>query len=145
LGLGDRVELLGARAHTEVAALLGEADVFVLASELAGKVGRRDVIANVIVEAMAVGLPVVASLVPGVEELVEDGVTGYLVAPNRSEGLTEAIAALAQHPDDQRRFGWAGRQRVLRDFDSSRNIRVLAQLLRASASDETEQPAVTAV
>jgi colanic acid/amylovoran biosynthesis glycosyltransferase len=145
LGLAGRIELLGARAHTEVAALLGEADVFVLASELAGKVGRRDVIANVIVEAMAAGLPVVASRVPGVEELVEDGVTGYLVAPNRSDGLAEAIAALAQHPDDQRRFGWAGRQRVLRDFDSSKNVRLLAQLLLDSSRTETEQPAMTAV
>ncbi|MFI5396457.1 MAG: glycosyltransferase [Candidatus Binatia bacterium] len=145
LGLADRVELMGARPHAEVAALLAEADVFALASELAGKVGRRDVIANVIVEAMAAGLPVVASRVPGVEELVEDGVTGHLVAPNRSDALIEAIAALAQRPDDQLRFGQAGRQRVLRDFDSSRNVRVLAQLLSALCHDKTEQPVATAV
>src|SRR5262249_19537609 len=59
LGLGNDVQLLGARPHAEVAELFSQADVFALASELGGKSGRRDVIANVIVEAMAAGLPVV--------------------------------------------------------------------------------------
>jgi colanic acid/amylovoran biosynthesis glycosyltransferase len=67
LGLRAEVHLTGARPHTDVAELLSKADAFVLASELAGKFGRRDVIANVIVEAMAGALPVVASRVPGVE------------------------------------------------------------------------------
>ncbi len=144
LGLTECVELMGPRPHAEVAALLAAADVFVLASELAGEVGRRDVIANVIVEAMAAGLPVVASKVPGVEELVEDGVNGYLVAPNQAEGLTEAIATLVQYPEQRNSFGRAGRQRVLRDFDSSRNVASLLRLFQASCVDWTERIAVTA-
>lgn len=138
LDLNDRVHLTGSRPQPEVAEMLRKADVFVLASELAGKSGRRDVIANVIVEAMAVGLPVVASHVPGVEELVDDGVTGYLVRPNRPDQLAAAIRRFADHPDERVRFGHAARRRILQDFDSSKNIRLLARLLTA-APDETAQ------
>jgi colanic acid/amylovoran biosynthesis glycosyltransferase len=138
LGLVDSVRLLGSRPQAEVVDFLGRADVFVLASELNGKFGRRDVIANVIVEAMATGLPIVASRLPGVEELVEHGVTGLLVAPNRVDQLADAIAALAANADDRERFGQAGRRRVLRDFDSSKNVRRLASLLGERSDDDVE-------
>jgi glycosyltransferase involved in cell wall biosynthesis len=138
LGLHGRVHLTGARPHAEVAELLRTANVFALASELAGR--RRDVIANVIVEAMAVGLPVVASRIPGVEELIDDGVTGYLVRPNRPGELAAAIRQLAEHPEDRVRFGQAARRRILQDFDSSTNVRRLARLL----TDVVEEPASVA-
>jgi colanic acid/amylovoran biosynthesis glycosyltransferase len=143
LGLRAEVQLAGARPQTAVAELFSKADIFVLASELAGKFGRRDVIANVIVEAMAGALPVVVSRVPGVEELVEDGVTGYLVAPNRVDQLSEAIAALASDPEQRQRFGQAGRRRVLRDFDNAKNVRLLADLLTKAPLNESERVAAT--
>ncbi len=139
LGLRGRVHLLGARPHAEIAEMLRKADVFVLASELAGKSGRRDVIANVIVEAMAAGLPVVASHIPGVEELVDEGVTGHLVPPNRVDQFANAIAALAAHPEDRKRLGQAARHRILRDFDNSKNVRVLANLLTQPSEDEVHR------
>jgi glycosyltransferase involved in cell wall biosynthesis len=137
LGLRGDVHLTGPRPHAEVAELLRAADVFALASELGGKSGRRDVIANVIVEAMAAGLPVVASRIPGVEELVDDGVSGYLVRPNRADELAAAIQRLADSPDDRARCGHAARRRILQDFDSSKNVRFLARLL----TEEPEEPA----
>jgi glycosyltransferase involved in cell wall biosynthesis len=141
LGLAANVHLLGARPQAEVAELYRHADMFVLASELAGKSGRRDVIANVIVEAMAAGLPVVVSHIPGVEELVEDGVTGYLVPPNRPEGFALAIKKLADSRDDRVRFGKAARRRVLRDLDGTKNVRLLAELFAAAAGNpETTVP-----
>jgi colanic acid/amylovoran biosynthesis glycosyltransferase len=139
-GLAGRVHLTGALPHAEVAAHLRVADVFALASELAGR--RRDVIANVVVEAMAVGLPVVVSRIPGVEELVDDGVTGYLVRPNRAGDLAAAIRKLVDHPEDARRFGLAARRRVLRDFDSGCNVRRLARLLAAVSEKAADAPAV---
>jgi len=142
LGLTDRVHLLGARPHAEVAVLYRHADLFVLASELAGKSGRRDVIANVIVEAMAAGLPVVASHIPGVEELVDDGVTGYLFPPNRVDCLTAAMVKLANAADERTRFGQAGRRRVVRDFDSAKNIRVLASLLSEATEGAASRAAM---
>lgn len=144
LGLSAHVHLLGAQPHAEVATLLRRADVFVLASELAGKVRRRDVIANVIVEAMAAGLPVVASRIPGVEELVDDGSTGYLVPPNRAEPFAAAIKLLADRPDDRVRFGHAARQRVVQDFDSQKNIRELVGLLSETAAEQFPPPRAAA-
>jgi glycosyltransferase involved in cell wall biosynthesis len=108
---------------------------------LAGKSGRRDVIANVIVEAMAAGLPVVVSHIPGVEELVEDGVSGYLVPPNCPEGFALAMKKLAASRDDRVRFGKAARLRVLRDLDGTKNVRLLAELFAAAAGNpETTTP-----
>lgn len=138
LGLSAQIHLLGALPHAEVAERLRKADVFALASELAGKSGRRDVIANVIVEAMAAGLAVVASHIPGVEELVDDGVTGYLVAPNSIEELVAAIRKLADHPEERMRFGRAARRRILQDFDSSKNVQRLARLLTGAPTDGAE-------
>jgi glycosyltransferase involved in cell wall biosynthesis len=140
LGLADAVHLTGAQPHAEVAALLRRADVFALASELGGKSGRRDVIANVIVEAMAAALPVVASRIPGVEELVDDGVSGYLVRPNHADELAVALQRLAASVDDRVRFGHAARRRVLQDFDSSKNVRLLVQLLTAPPAQQIRQP-----
>lgn len=88
--------------------------------------GRRDVIANVVVEAMAAGLPVVASRIAGAEELVDDGVTGYLVRPNDTDELVAALQRLAEHAADRARLGQAARRRILRDFDSKENVRALA-------------------
>ncbi len=139
LGLGQTVHLVGSRPQAEVAEFLATADVFVLASEQNGKFGRRDVIANVIVEAMAVGLPVVASRVLGVEELVEHGATGLLVPPNRADELADAMAALASNADERGRFGEAGRRRILRDFDSSKNVQRLTWLLTGSTDDDIER------
>lgn len=143
LGLADRVQLLGRLPHAEVAALLRAADAFALASELGGR--RRDVIANVIVEAMAAGLPVVASNIPGADELVEDGVCGYLVRPNRVDSVAAALRRLARDPEERRRLGAAARRRVLQDFDHSKNVRLLAAMLRDAAEEmAVRRPAAVA-
>lgn len=143
LGLTGSVHLLGRRPHKEVAELLRAADVFALASELGGR--RQDVIANVIVEAMAVGLPVVATNIPGADELVEDGVSGFLVRPNRVESVVDGLRRLARNPAERRRLGEAARRRVLQDFDSNKNVKQLAALLANAAADaEPRAQAVSA-
>jgi colanic acid/amylovoran biosynthesis glycosyltransferase len=139
-GLTRNVHLLGAHPHLEVAELYRKADVFVLASELAGKYGRRDVIANVIVEAMAAGLPVIVSRVPGVEEVVEDDVTGCLVPPNQAGELARALKYLAEQPEVRVRCGRAARERVQRDFDSSKNVRFLADLFLSQLVEDGQRP-----
>ncbi len=135
LGLRAHVRLLGARPQAEVASLLQQADLFVLASELAGKFGRRDVIANVVVEAMAAGLPVIATHIPGVEELVEHGVSGYLIPPNSTEAISRAIATLAADADTRARLGRASRRRIVQDFDRNKNVLRLAELLNPMSAD----------
>ena len=131
--MGDFVHLTGAQPHAEVARLLRESDVFALASELGGKSGRRDVIANVIVEAMAAGLPAIASRIPGAEELVEDGVNGFLVRPNHADDVAVALRRLAADPAERARIGAAAREKVLRDFDNRKNVRMMAEMLAEAA------------
>jgi glycosyltransferase involved in cell wall biosynthesis len=65
---------------------------------------------------MGAGLPVVATTAGGIPECVLDGVTGLLVPPARSERLADAILALVDDPARRRRFGEAGRRRVLEVF-----------------------------
>jgi glycosyltransferase involved in cell wall biosynthesis len=92
LGLGDRVRLLGYRS--DVRELLAAADVFVLGSAFEG-------LPVSIMEAMAAGLPIVATAVGGVPEAVASGENGYLVAAQQPDALAHALVTVAQ--DDQRR------------------------------------------
>lgn len=103
LGLGGRVVFAG--AQPDVLPFLEAADVFVLPSLWEG-------FPVAVMEAMARGLPVVASRAGGVPELVEEGRTGLLVPPADAPALAEALSALARDPEMRRRFGRAGRERV---------------------------------
>jgi glycosyltransferase involved in cell wall biosynthesis len=73
-----------------------------------------------VIEAMAAGLPVVATDVGGVREVVEDGMTGHLVAARDDAGLAERIMQLAARPDLRRQLGQAGLARARSYFDESR-------------------------
>jgi glycosyltransferase involved in cell wall biosynthesis len=86
-GLGERVRLLGARPHAELPALYGAADAMVLASS-------REGWANVLLESMACGTPVVASNIPGNPEVVRAPAAGLVVAANTPDGIAQAVRAL---------------------------------------------------
>jgi glycosyltransferase involved in cell wall biosynthesis len=110
-GLESAVDLVGERL--DVPALLARADVFVLASLSEG-------FPMSLLEAMAAGLPVVASAVGGVSEAVIDGETGLLVAPNDPDAMARALRTLLSEPDLRRRLGEAGRDRAVALFDLPR-------------------------
>jgi glycosyltransferase involved in cell wall biosynthesis len=74
---------------------------------------------NAVLEAMAAGLPVAATRVGGVPQLVADGVTGWLVEPGDLDGLAAALRRLLDDPAAARRMGQAGRQRAQADFSTS--------------------------
>ena len=107
MGLVTAVCLVGNR--TDISSLLSQMNVFVLTSLAEGS-------PHAMLEAMAHGLPVVASSVGGVAELVKDGETGYLVKVNDHRGLAEKVVAILKDSERAERMGEKGRAQVLSDF-----------------------------
>lgn len=108
LKLRPYIHFLGFRHN--VHALLPEADLFVLSSVTEG-------LPMTLLEAMAAGLPIVSTDVGGISELVANGETGVLVAPQNPEALGEAILKLVHDPRRAAQMGQAGRRRVEQEFD----------------------------
>jgi glycosyltransferase involved in cell wall biosynthesis len=125
-GLDGSVHFLGRRTREEIVRLIQEADVLV-APSVASQDGRREGIPVVLMEAMACKLPVVASRLSGIPELVKDGKTGLLVPPGDAEALAEALAYLYKQPEKRQQLGQAGRERILQTFDLHKNAAELAQ------------------
>ncbi|CAN5727864.1 glycosyltransferase family 4 protein [soil metagenome] len=138
VGLQDSVRVLGGKPRPDVIRMLAEADVAVLAS-LVTRGGKREGIPVVLMEAMATAVPVVATAISGIPELVEDGSTGFLVPPCEAEALADALQRLAYDPDTRRRVGMAGREKVLREFDLRANTALLRQSFLDSARPEVEK------
>jgi glycosyltransferase involved in cell wall biosynthesis len=90
-----------------------------------------------IMEAFALGRPVVGSRVGGIPELVEPGATGWLVPPGAPNELAQAMDAVLTTPvGELERLGRAGRERVLRNHDAAREAARLAELFAASVREE---------
>lgn len=115
LRLGDRVTLLGAQAHDMVCLAYQGASVFVLPCIIAPD-GDRDGIPNVLLEAMASGVPVVSTSVSGIPELVESGVDGLLVPPSNPTSLAEAIDRLLVSQELRERLARAARTKIESSF-----------------------------
>jgi len=131
-GLGDRVALAGPRSREDVAASLAAADV-VATPSVPTKAGKREGIPVVLMEALACGVPVVATAISGIPELVEHERTGLLVPPRDADALARALRRL--HDDEAlgRKLGVAGREKVLREFDARVNSARLAHEIAAVA------------
>jgi glycosyltransferase involved in cell wall biosynthesis len=129
LGLEPVCRWLGAQPHHVVLEHYRRADLFVLGCEVAAD-GDRDGIPNVLFESMAMGVPVAATGVSAIPELVESGRTGCLVPPGRPDALADAMHALLTDPGLRRRVIPAARQRVLRDFDNRALVGRLAEIYR---------------
>jgi len=119
LGLSGRVHFLGERR--DVAPCLAEADLFVLPS-------RSEAFPNAVIEAMAAGLPVVATDVGGIPEVVRRHETGVLVGPDDADGLADAVIGLMDRPEHAADLGRAARAAVERHYTLDRMVEAFENL-----------------
>lgn len=134
LGLQGRVRLLGARPRREVIEILRDAAVFA-GSYAVAEDGNRDGLPTVLVEAMAVGTPCVATAVTGVPEVVTHEETGLLIAPNDVAALAQALSRVLEDGALADRLARAARRQVEQYFDIRRNTaeqRVLFEAITAA-------------
>jgi glycosyltransferase involved in cell wall biosynthesis len=121
--LSAQVQLSGACNHDKVADFYRNSDAFVLASFAEG-------IPVVLMEAMAMELPCVATWVTGIPELIDNGVDGLLVPPADPVALADAVERLIKDPDLTRRIGAAARAKILSTYDLGPNSEALAATFR---------------
>jgi colanic acid/amylovoran biosynthesis glycosyltransferase len=131
-GLREQVQLSGACNHDKVADFYRNSDAFVLASFAEG-------IPVVLMEAMAMQLPCVATWVTGIPELINNGVDGLLVPPADPVALADAVERLIKDPELNRRIGAAARAKILSAYDLGRNTQALAATFHGFLGARQEQ------
>ena len=109
LGLTGKVDFVGSVGRVEVAELLSKSSIFVFPS-------LREGLPLSVLEAMACGVPVVGSDIPGVNDVVTHGENGFLVLPKDSKGLAESVLALLDDDELRRRFGEEARKVMVDDY-----------------------------
>lgn len=130
LGLAGKVVLLGRQPRSRVKELLAESDVMVLAS-VTTPAGRQEGIPVALMEALATELPVIATTISGIPELIDHGRSGLLVPERNARALSNALLLLATNPAIGRQFGRAGRAKVRAAFDLRQNTQLLSTYFNA--------------
>lgn len=138
LQLEDRVELLGQLQPEELMPYFQRADF--LAMPACVRNNDQDGIPTVLIEAMAMEIPVVSTRVSGIPELVRDGETGLLVNPDDPEALARALARLLGDRELARRLAAASRDWVLAEFTLQRSAARLLELFREAIDSRPESP-----
>lgn len=133
LGLDERVRFAGTVSQAELFDLYRSSTMFALACRIDDR-GDRDGIPNVLVEAMASGLPVVSTDVSGIPEVIVDDVTGLLVPPEDPHALADAMLRIAKDPAVAERLGAAAAEFITTGFDGDVLARRMAELFRGVTS-----------
>ncbi len=116
LNVAHVVKLLGWKQQKEIVEILNTCHIFV-APSVTGTDGNQDAPVNTLKEAMAMGLPVISTLHGGIPELVEDGVSGFLVPERDADAIAQKLTYLIKHSQDWQKMGKAGRKRVEENYE----------------------------
>ena len=135
LGVEDSIKLIGKRSQSELIEVLAETHLFIAPSVTAAN-GNQDAPVNVLKEAMAMGLPVISTLHGGIPELVEDGVSGYLVPERDADAIAARLIDLVEHPERWPAMGQAGRTFVERHYDLDQLNDALVSLYQSLLNDD---------
>jgi len=134
LGVTDRIYFAGQRNRKAALALMADCDIFVLASTYEG-------LPHVVLEAMSLGLPVIATSVGGIPELVQDGETGVLIEDGDAETLSAAVLRLIASPELLQRMKNKAQLKA-KTFSLSRMVeeteRVLQTVSRGSSAEQEQ-------
>jgi colanic acid/amylovoran biosynthesis glycosyltransferase len=130
--LENTVRLTGAMPREELIGLLPKASVFP-APCVIGTDGNRDGLPTVLIEAMALGVPVISTPVTGIPELVRHDETGVIVPEHDPAALADAIETALTHPQRAREMADAGRQLVEKEFDLRENVAQIRQLFQEAS------------
>ena len=122
LGISNKVMFLGRIANDKVPDVINDMDVFVNCS-------KQESFGVNVLEAMACGVPVVATDCVGPRELIVDGVTGYIVKDRLPQSMSDAIISLLSNDTQRENMGSAGRERVCRYYDWNDNVKQLKRIL----------------
>jgi glycosyltransferase involved in cell wall biosynthesis len=133
LGIAARTEFFGQLDPDAVRAALARFHVSVLTSK------NNEGLPNAVLESMAAGRPVVATAVGGIPEVIDDGVTGYLVPPQDPAAVAERVVALLNDPSLAARMGARGRQKVEREFTLAGMVARFHTLYRDSLAETRAQ------
>jgi len=112
--MGKKVHIMGERLHEEIPKYLSTADIFALPSYTEG-------LPNVVLEAMSCSLPVVATRVGGIPEVVEEGISGILVDKKSLDALKQGMERLIRNESLAKEMGINGRKIVMKKFSWNRN------------------------
>lgn len=116
LNAGEKIKLMGWKQKEEVIAILNNSHIL-LAPSITAENGDQEGIPVVLMEAMAMGLLVISTYHSGIPELVEDGVSGFLVSEKNDDELAEKINFLIQHPECWADIAKAGRLKIEAEYD----------------------------
>lgn len=141
LGLDDVVGMPGFIPHDRIADYMLDHDMLIMPSVVHGN-GDRDGIPNVIMEALLQRVPVIATGVCGISEVVEDGRTGLLVPQRDPRALADAVRRIIDDREAALRMAEQGRARVLEMFDPQRNIDALCALYLNACRQDGQRPAL---
>jgi glycosyltransferase involved in cell wall biosynthesis len=113
---------LGLREHVVFAGQRGDAAMLMKGFDFSILGSSEESFPNALMESMAVAVPVISTRVGGVSELVHDGMHGKLVPFGDVEAMAEAVVWMLDHPDERRRMGQAGRERIGTEFSTERMV-----------------------
>ncbi len=121
----EKVIFAGRVSREDLPRYYAAADVFVLPS-----ISRLEAFGIVTLEAMASGKPVLVSNIPGVRDVVDDGVEGLIIEPLDPKGTAKKIAWVMEHPEEARRMGEMGRKKVEEKYNWSKVVEMILNVYR---------------
>jgi len=137
--LQEQVTLIGQLTQDQVIEQYRAADVFVLPCQVTAD-GDRDGIPNVLIEAMAMELPVISTAISGITELIVSGENGVLVPEKDPSAIAQALIQLAEDPEQRRALGLAGRKTVTENFALEKNVAQVKALLLNTLTRHSASP-----